>query len=207
MWNSIDFGGKRWHIWRDVCDQFTDVSLRRECIPQNGAGAWHHSGRLASIFEEDVCLSRTKRLRPSARSAAKFCEGSAAMPALCPFSGDRTILGYAVGLVVIAAPHGAGLNPEKEAGGPPKRRTATDGPPHRASTHRPAPANWDFAAASCLKPHHTMREQSCLQFLFKRVGPCHIPLPPLSDMVSLSVWPALADALCHDARRGFDLFG
>ena len=35
----------------------------------------------------------------------------------CPFSGDRSILGYAVDLVVIAAPRGAGLNPEKEMGG------------------------------------------------------------------------------------------
>ena len=30
---------------------------------------------------------------------------------------------------------------------------------------------------------------------------------PLSDLVSLSVWPALADALRHDARPGSDLFG
>ena len=141
---------------RDVCGEFTHVSPRRECIPQHGAGAWHHRGLPASICLEDLCLLRTKRLRPSACSAAKFREGSA----------GRSILGYAAGLVVIAAPPGAGPNPEEETGAPPKRHSATDGPPHRATTHRPAPVAWDFAAASCCKPDHTMRKQSCLRFLF-----------------------------------------
>ena len=70
----------------------------------------------------------------------------------------------------------------------PKRRNATDGPPHRASTNRPSP---------CV---------SSLAFVFQRVGYCHISLPPLSDLVSLSDWPALAHALCQDARPRKDLF-
>ena len=37
------------------------------------------------MFEDDQNLFRTKRLRPGARSAAKFREGSATMPAFCPF--------------------------------------------------------------------------------------------------------------------------
>ena len=70
---------------RDVCGEFTHVSPRREGIPQHGAGAWHHRGLPASIFQEHLCLFRTKRLRPSARSAANFREGSATMPRFAHF--------------------------------------------------------------------------------------------------------------------------
>ena len=42
------------------------------------------------------------------------------MRVCCPFSGDRSIRGDAVDLVVMTAKRGAGLNPE----------TATRGPPH-----------------------------------------------------------------------------
>ena len=52
------------------------------------------------------------------------------MRMFCPFSGDRSIRGDAVGLVVTTAPRGAGLNPEKGEGALPKLRTATCGPPH-----------------------------------------------------------------------------
>ena len=204
MWNSSDFGGKRWHVWRDVCGELMfllaeNASLKMELVHGITATPWRPSLRRTYSSSVRSGFVPVPALRPSSARVLRPC------PLFCPFSGDRSILGYAVGLVVITAPRGAGLNPEKEAGGP--RRTATDGPPHRASTRRPDPAALDFAAASCFKPSHTMREQSCLQFLFKRVGPCHLPQPHLSDLVSLSVWPALADALCQHARPGSDLFG
>ena len=47
-------------------------------------------------------------LRPSSVRVLRPCP-------FCSFSGDRSSFCYAVGLVVIAAPRGAGLNPEEES--------------------------------------------------------------------------------------------
>ena len=80
MWKGIDFGDKRWHIWRDVCDQFTHVSLRRECILNmelvHGitAAAWRPCLRRTKTSSVRRGFVPVPALRPSSARVLRPCQ-------------------------------------------------------------------------------------------------------------------------------------